>query len=128
MNGSVISVSRPNLAYVTRSLDVQALAVMLRIIHLRPSNWELRAALGELNAVSGARYDLMSNLDCVDRLREEIARASEAQARKLNLSLKLLAHARGQNEDRGRHSERDDHYCGRVFQSHEGNAIQHTTR
>jgi SpoVK/Ycf46/Vps4 family AAA+-type ATPase len=31
-----------------------------------------------------------------------MARASEAQARKLNLSLKLLAHARGQNEDRGR--------------------------
>jgi hypothetical protein len=44
----------------------------------------------------------MSNLDCVDRLREEIARASDAQAQKLNLSLKLLAHARGQNEDRGR--------------------------
>jgi hypothetical protein len=44
----------------------------------------------------------MSNLDCVDRLREEIARASEAQARKLNLSLKLLAHATGQNEDGGK--------------------------
>jgi len=31
-----------------------------------------------------------------------MARASEAQARKLNLSLKLLAHATGQNEEKGK--------------------------
>ena len=44
----------------------------------------------------------MSHLDCVDRLREEIAKASEAQARKLNLGLKLLAHAGGRNEEKGK--------------------------
>lgn len=44
----------------------------------------------------------MSKLDCVDRLREGIARASEAHARKLNLSLKLLAHAKGENEEKGK--------------------------